>query len=221
MILTALITLLLSAPVEARTLRFSGIDWEVKNGPAMGPGPNRWTDDARSVWLDKHGRLHLKLTSRGGVWTCAEVFTKRPTSHGLHRFRVVGRPKDWDPAVVFGAFLYQSDTEEIDIEFARWGNAADPDDAQFVVQPYDRPGNTRRFNLGSSPESVLEIDWREDGVAFLSRGDSRSNPIAWRREGKVPGLTAPRVHLNLWLFKGKPPADGREAEIIIASVEIP
>ena len=165
--------------------------------------------------MDAQGRLHLKLRSRGGVWTCAEVFTKGPTKYGMHRFRVIARPKDWDPGVVFGAFLYQSDTEELDIELARWGDAGDLNDAQFAVQPYDKPGHTRRFPLEPSGQSTLEIDWREDGVAF------RADGVSWNREGAVPGLTVPRVHLNLWLFKGKPPQDGREAEIIVSSVEIP
>jgi hypothetical protein len=45
-----------------------------------------------------------------------------------------------DPNMVLGLFTYDSDpafnNREIDIEASRLGNAADPTNAQFVVQPY-------------------------------------------------------------------------------------
>lgn len=219
--LIALLAILLTLPAQARTIRFSGHDWEVKNGPSIAPGPNRWSDSSKNVWVDTKGRLHLKITKRGGVWSCAEVFIKRPTTFGLHRFLVIGRPKDFDPAVTFGAFLYQSDAQEIDIEFARWSDAADSNDAQFVVQPYQRPENIHRFSLPSETVMNLDIDWRSDRVGFALRRDPRSLVRVWRWKGNIPHLRRPQVRLNLWLDQGKPPGDGREAEIIIASVKLP
>gem|GEM_PF-3627730 len=41
-----------------RTIDFSSIQWLVKSGRDEGPGPNNWSDDERSVWVDSTGRLH-------------------------------------------------------------------------------------------------------------------------------------------------------------------
>ena len=45
------------------------------------------------------------------------------------------------PALVLGLFTWEDHSDvpsnrELDFEFARWGRASDPTNAQFVVQPY-------------------------------------------------------------------------------------
>ena len=52
---------------EPAKLKFSGLEWTVKHGPKMGPGPNAW--DRRNVWVDDEGRLHLKMAQCDGKWT--------------------------------------------------------------------------------------------------------------------------------------------------------
>jgi hypothetical protein len=65
--------LMTTGAAEPTPLKFAGLEWTVKHGPAMGPGPNTW--DRRNVWVDDQGRLHLQIARRDGKWTCAELST--------------------------------------------------------------------------------------------------------------------------------------------------
>ena len=117
-----------STSTKAHVIRFSGYDWEVRPDSVGGPGPNHW--DAGNVTLDRQGRLHLKLTHQGGVWHCAEVTTLRSFGFGRYQFQVTGALDRLDPNVVFGLFDYPppavgpDGTNEIDIEYSRWGDPA-------------------------------------------------------------------------------------------------
>src|SRR5947207_3205361 len=66
-----------------RILRWSGYDWIVKDstGP-VGPGPNRFSDSSRNVWVDPSGRLHLRIENRNGRWWCAELWTTTALGYG-------------------------------------------------------------------------------------------------------------------------------------------
>ena len=108
---------------------------------------------------------------------------------------------------------------EIDIEFARWGNALDPTNAQFVVQPYGTLGNLKRFLQPLATPSVHSFAWAAKSVTFASR-DATGRAIAdWRYGGRsVPRAGAERVHLNLWLYNGRPPTDGAEQEVVVSKL---
>ena len=76
-LLTVIAILLTPCPsAAAKTIQFSGFDWEIRpSEKSGGPGPNRW--DENNVSVDADGHLHLKLTERGGRWYCAEVTTQK------------------------------------------------------------------------------------------------------------------------------------------------
>src|SRR5437773_1501268 len=93
----------------------------------------RWNVDRRH-----HHRLHLKITHSGGTWQCAEINSERTLGYGKYIFQL-DSPPDFDPNVVLGLFTWSDNNafnnREIDIEIARWGDASDLTNAQFVVQP--------------------------------------------------------------------------------------
>ncbi len=213
------------AHAEPRTLTFAGREWTVRSGSG-GPGPNQWSDSPESVWVDEEG-LHLRIRQIDGVWHCAEVVSFRPTGHGMHRFRVSGQTGALDKNIVASPFLYRDDVREVDIEFSRWGRERGPD-AQYVVQPFQTRGNLHRFTAVPGAETTHCIDWRPDSILFSSfRGHGRKpagrESVKWTYEGKdIPreddGL---RIHINLWLVRGMPPSDGKEAEFVVKEADLP
>lgn len=212
-----------------RTLEFSGRTWRVKGPGYYGPGPNLFSNLANHVWVDANGRLHLTLKSASGQWYSTEVAAEDPLGYGDYIFTTVGRLDLLDPKVVFGLFIWQYgrcyDTgflwwnpyNEIDVEFSRWGNPANGI-GQFVAQPYDYPGNIRRFDATFATDELTShaFRWLSDRVEFRSwRGgpndETPANMIhAWTYTGPhIPRPEQPRVHLNLWRFD-TPPAVAQE-----------
>jgi hypothetical protein len=215
-----------SSPLQAedRTMHFAGQTWNVRKGHG-GPGPNRWSDGKESVWVDDQGRLHLRIRQIAGEWSCAEVWTQKSLGYGDYVFQLASNVEKNDPNVVVGLFTYLDDRHEIDIEFSRWGKARS-EPAQYVIQPGSRPGNVRRFALGlTGDSSTHRFHWREGSVFFQSlhgHYDTLSSKTMLIQEWKtmspdIPRAGAEKLHINLWLDRGRPPADGKDVEVIINS----
>lgn len=210
-------------PPPGRTIAFSGYSWAVKSSTeVVGPGPNVFSSSPENVWVDAAGQLHLRVTSRNGRWLSAEVFLDRSLGYGTYRFMIASPVADLDPNAVLGLFTWNDDPaynhREVDVEFARWGNAGDPTNGQYVVQPYDRAGNLTRFVQPLSAPSSHSFTWRTKGVNFAST-DAAGRTIAnWGYTGSsVPRAGGERIHLNLWLNRGLPPADGAEIEVVLSA----
>ena len=227
-----------------RTLQFAGRTWAVKEAPTpVGPGPNRFTDEAADVFVDAQQRLHLRLVARGGVWYSSEVVLMDDTGYGTYWFTTETQVGMFDPNVVFGAFTWDPHCDdgsiptwpnrEIDFEDSRWGNASDPTSSQVVVQPYQDPGNLIRYTtppLTQSATLTRYFDWTADRIRFgvapgkLSPGSFTAttpihtsvyvhNPSAGRR---VPPAGRQRFRFNLWASQGLAPSNGQSAEVIIS-----
>jgi len=212
---------------SAREIEFAGYTWTVRTGQG-GPGPNAWED--RNVWLDAATNLHLKISQREGKWSCAEVTMRKRLEPGSYVFRVSGGIDRLDDNVVLGLFNYPTGdvggdaTHEIDIEFARWGDPKNPI-GNYTVWPVDTGlrQTTKPFGFRLNGEqSTHRFVWRREQIEFRSWQ-------GWQESGEELGhwlyspQDAPRhistaampVHLNLWLFKGLPPKDGKEVEIVV------
>ena len=145
----------------------------------------------------------------------------------------IGRPDKLDKNVVFSPFLYKDDSHEIDIEFSTWGRelATAGGAGQYVVQPAALPGNKRPFELRLTGEyTTHSMDWSGKGVRFRSlHGHYLEAPDAnyligeWVYRGtSIPSEDQQlKVHINLWLHRGRPPSDGREGEMIVAGADLP
>jgi hypothetical protein len=222
-----------SVAAAQTTISFSGHTWLVKDSAAVsvGPGPNVFSDDARNVRVDRRGRLHLRIRRVAGVWTCAEVVSAPSFGYGTYRFYVSRRVDALDANVVLGLFTWNDDPafnhREIDIEFSRWGNPSDPTNAQYVVQPYDTPGNLVRWvqppRLRKSTHHFL---WQSNSVGFQSLiGHTASPPdpssvIAEETLTQdVPVAGGENARINLWLFGGQPPLNRRSVEVVIERFE--
>lgn len=213
-----------------RTFSFSGFEWIAEgSGPERrSPGSNFYSSSEKNVWVDSRGDLHLKITKRKGTWYCAKVTLKNSCGYGRYTFHINSRIDRLDKNVVGGLFTYLDDLNEIDIEFARWGTG-DNDNAQFAVQPAQIEGNIYRFSLDlKNKKSTHIIDWKSDTIYFSSYGGFHSSRPSekkiiseWSYTGDhIPAEGEEKVMINLWLYNGLPPANNREAEMVIKAVEI-
>ncbi|KAA3665450.1 MAG: hypothetical protein DWQ04_00560 [Chloroflexi bacterium] len=214
-----------------RTIQFAGLEWEVKSGSGLGPGPNEWSDSEESVWVDSEGQLHLKIRQIEGVWHAAEASTTTCTKYGMHRFYLIGRVDLLDKNVVAAPFLYKDDQHEIDIEFAKWGQDNPSNNGQYVVQPYSKTENIEKFLITlNGTHSTHYINWQASSIEFKSFHGHSPEPATaghliheWLYTGEDnPSETeCMKIHINLWLFQGNPPTNSQEVEIIVAGVDTP
>lgn len=229
--LLSLAALLGSSAVNAATLQFSGYTWEVRQGGG-GPGPNNW--DARNVWVDANGAMHLKVMQRDGKWTAAEVTMTKALGFGTYQWQVEGRPDLMNRNLVLGLFNYTTPdigpdgTNEIDIEFARWGNDAWPN-GNWTIYPAvtgPKPLSTS-FEILLDNLSTHRFTWSSDSVKYVSMnglrdvGDStglikKKTFAPANAHKRLPQKPIP-VHMNLWLFKGQAPSDGQAVEVVLRS----
>jgi hypothetical protein len=203
---------------QLRTVEFSGYTWQVKSSVGrVGPGPNYFSDSPDNVWVDSSGRLHLKLSCSHRRWYGAEVVNTQSLGRGRYSFDVDSAVYALDPNVVVGLFTWSDDPDynnrEIDIEFSRWGDGAEPTTGQYVVQPYDHDGNLQRVTEPEVSSSTHAFDWRANAVTFVS---ATATPPVWTYAGPdVPQPGSEHVRINLWLFRGAPPTDGRTVEVVV------
>ena len=223
---------LLATAGGARSITFSGYTWNIKNATSpVGPGPNLFSDSGKNVWVDSGGRLHLAITYARGKWYCAEVVLAQSLGYGNYRFYLDSPVDNLDPNVVLGLFTWDDlpdyNHRELDIEFARWGNAANRN-AQYTVQPYNVAGNQYVFvEPAGLTQSTHAFDWQSASVLFQSWAGVVAYPpavapFASFNYTNVPGIPLPggeNARMNLWLFNGKAPTNRTPVEVIVSRFE--
>ena len=231
MLIIAAVMTSFCTPGWAKTIYFAGYDWTVKSGNNIGPGPNSWDED--NVWVDQNGYLHLVLSKRDSQWYCAQASMVGRLGFGRYQFWVTGRIDQLDPNVVFGLFNYPpadvgpDGTHEIDIEFARWGKPAAPI-GNYTVWPA-RSGLSSAHQVFpvelSGDDTTQRFLWSYSSVKFQSLVGHTDDDVGqfaiWqydpRDAANFIGDNPMPVEMNLWLFKGQPPQNGREVELIVRS----
>jgi hypothetical protein len=224
----------------ARLISFSGHTWAVKSSVesnkvwTAGPGDNYFSANTDNVWVDKEGRLHLKITKADGRWQCAEIRNLNKTGYGSYSFSLAPGFEQLDPNVVLGMFTYDDDmppeteseifkyTREIDIEYSRWGDL-NSDNGQFVIQPYTEPGNRYRFNmLCNGQESTHRFQWYSEKIAFNVAYNDGTDVASWTYTGQnLPNLGLETCRINLWLTDPNGPTNQKGAEVVIQQVKLP
>jgi len=216
-----------------RRINFSNYTWLVKTGRQRTDGlrPNYFSDSKENVWVDDKGQLHLKIIKRNGRWYCAEIVSEKSFGYGRYIFYLASRIDQLDKNVVLGLFTWDNSPRynhrEIDIEFARWGKR-EGKNAQFVVQPWTRYGNTHQFNAQLKGDcSTYSFGWRKESISFQGLRGHYSTPPdnnyvieLWNYTGRsIPPCGNEKTRINLWLSEGKAPSNKMEVEVVIKKFE--
>jgi hypothetical protein len=220
---------IVSRIASPRVIQFAGRSWSVKaSTEPVGPGPNYFSDRPEDVTVDAEGRLRMHIVQRDDRWYSTEVVTEEPLGYGDYVFRIAALARSFDPNAVLGLFTWDDDApqynhRELDVELARWGAPANQI-AQYVVQPWDTPGNIYRFDFDLlAGRSAHCFAWRAGSVAFQSvwgdaacPGPSQGQIAAWTYTGAdIPPAGEGHARINLWLMSGLPPRDGRPIEVVV------
>lgn len=214
-----------------RTIEFSDLQWVVRDGTG-GPGPNEWSADSESVWVDDQGRLHLKIRQIESTWHGAEVVTTSSFGYGTYTIQLASDVSTYDENIVVGLFTYRQGPQEIDVEFSRWGNGENPIHGQYVVwnqneyEPLGPPDAIERFAVDTDGgQSTHQFTWTPHLIHFRSwRGSDDIPPPGtriheWSYTGNdIPIPDGEHLHLNFWLVRGMPPSNAEDAELVIESV---
>jgi hypothetical protein len=216
---------------KERIISFSGYSWTVRNTTnKQGPGPNYFADSC--ILVDGLGRLHLWIIRDGTTdhWLCPEITSFVKFGFGTYKFVVEGAIDHFDKNIVLGLFNYSGNDgfDEMDIEIARWGNAAYPN-LNYTIWPAKNDSaknsaTTREFTLKSTLSTYYFK--RNADTVICSSFDSIStdqkdlifSSTFMRPSSSISRLDMP-VHINFWLFDGKPPEDQKPVEVIIRSFQ--
>jgi len=207
-------------PPQEKTITFSGYDWLVRQLPNDRRGMNDY--DARNVWVDRDGHLHLLLSERDGRWTSADVRLTRSLGYGTYAFDVRDT-SHIDPSAAFSMYTFDplgsdQNFRELTIDVSRWGEPGNLD-GQFVVQPETVPANVLRFAV---PAGLVthSFRWEPGRVAFktVRRGGSPGgDKVAAERlfTARVPTAGAERPQLTLLYDRSaaRPPA--QPVEVVV------
>ncbi|MFH0735331.1 MAG: T9SS type A sorting domain-containing protein [bacterium] len=218
---------------KMKTISFAGYEWLIKkNTGKIGPGPNYFSDTTDNVFVDANNELHLSIKKRNTKWYCSEVILNKSLGYGEYYFKIRHNLNNLNENAILGIFLWdnsacESNFNEFDIEFSRWGIQSALNNAQYVIQPYNKPGNRKRWQMPDGIEYSLHgFKWQNDTIDFFSSVAHNVSNIdssiisKWRYSGdNVPDVGKENVRINLWLLNGIPPTDDKNIEIIISSFE--
>jgi hypothetical protein len=224
------------APQCPTQLRFSGIDWSVSTTAEPFPGAARgfaWSECNVKLDTLADGRemLTLRLRKEPPGWRGAQI-----ESEGTYQFGTFAantesslRPMLVDsPSAVLGFFTYLGPayTNEIDMEFTRWGNPGIPP-MHYTVWPNVRAGVTPRpqstFSSGTDSEFVRparhRFTWTDHSVTFESSAGAKSAPVGrpFTVNTSVPAKPM-HIMLNLWVERQANMGTATAYEVKITSV---
>ncbi len=229
-LMTVIATVLcLGAGADAATLTWKGHTWQLTSGGMAGVCQG----DPKNVTVDANGYLHLRISNGTTGWTASELFTTERLGFGTYQWQVDGPIDSYDKNVVLGLFPYgpaagigADRTNEIDIEYARWGQASGPNGDWT---DYPASGTTigelsYTFSLAPATLSTSRFVWSATSIASalltgLQPVDGTTGLIkSWTYAPANPTVNVPQqalpLGMNLWCFDS-PPSDGNPVEIVI------
>ncbi|PKL06522.1 MAG: hypothetical protein CVV53_03860 [Spirochaetae bacterium HGW-Spirochaetae-9] len=204
----------------ARSLTFSDYKWDIRHTvEPEGPMGNQFGGDARTTVLNADGSLTLSIEYKDGVWRAGEVTTQKNLGYGTYLFKLRTPPSRLDPRAVLGLFTYSRSAayshREIDIELSAWGRQDIPVYGQFVIQPWDVPGQLSSFDiLAIEAAATYAFTWSEGRVDFATwkgygqwpQPGSPELISAWTFiDAKAVPKPSSKVHINLYLAEGTIP----------------
>lgn len=219
-----------SSDLPGDTILFSGYEWIVKEsfGKHTGPGNNYFSGSKDNVFVDKEGKLHLKVTHRNDKWYCPEVRMVKNLGCGKYSFYLDQLPQQLDKDVVIGLFLYDREDssnfhKEIDIEISQWGKDSSMN-TQYVIQP--KEANAHRFQSDLNLATKQMIELRRKKISFrsfyftLSADDIPLEYSSSSEKSDYDYLSnSERISINVWLYHTSETSNLKEFEVIVSRFE--
>ncbi len=216
------------APTFAPTkpLKFSGYDWDVRTIASDRGGTNNLYDPD-NAWTDASGALHLQIKPKSGRWSCVEMVLNRSLGYGTYVV-TVRDTSHLEPAAVFSMITFEEwggdqNYREMDVEISRWGDAANKNNAQYVIQPFYIPGNVSAFNVPSGTLTHL-LRWESGRATFKTfRGTSVGAGASVVSEHEFSsGIPAPgqaKIHLIFYVVASDKNPLQKASEVVIEKLE--
>lgn len=228
----AAILFFVTLAARADSVKWKGYVWALKSATAVGPGPNNWND--KNIFVDTNGCLHMKITYNDASkkWDCAELYTTNNLGFGTYQWQIESRIDTFDPWVVLGLFPYgppalgPDGSNEIDIEYSRWGKARGTNGWWTVYPDSGTITGQKAYNFSlDGTYTTSRFNWRGKEIKYWLMGGfqpvgkttniiSSWNYAPTNFSRQIPQNPMP-LHMNLWLFRGHVPANGEPVEIII------
>lgn len=212
--------LLMLAPVSAataRTISWSGHEWDVRPEGVGGPGPNRWSDSSENVRIEGSDLVLSIVRDSSGTWTSAEVDNRRHLGYGTYRWVVASDLSALDANEVLGMFTYgggDPSNNELDIEASHWGNRSWPSGSATVWQ---NAATGRRQSAGfaysDKPPYVNQFTWLPGGIRYLVTDATGATLLDWTTTGGVPAPSSEVPVINYWRSENVPPEGPRSMRI--------
>ncbi|UJR09773.1 hypothetical protein I4U23_014000 [Adineta vaga] len=227
-------TVTLNGTCPSKSIVWKGYTWCLRNDLSNAPGLNNYLTD--NVWIDDKGLLHLRIINTSDIWTSAALYTANRFNFGTFQWQIEAFLNVLDPKAVLS--LYTSSllitginkTNEIDIEFTRWGsNSSTTPNLFYNVWPTKdnepKSGTALIYNQ-TSIYTTQRFIWSSESVIFKSisgfRNDDSNIIQSWQSSTSfskaVPQMSAP-IHMNLWIFhmdnNDRFPSNSKPIEIII------
>lgn len=202
-----------------RQLTFAGRCWNVVTGEGRG---NHFLP--ANVVVDARGRLFLGIARQSGRWTAAELELAEPAGYGEYGLTLDSPPGF--PANVVLSFGLAGMEWECAVQLSQW--AGRPHNAQFVLQRADEAADDvlETFNIPSPVGPTRHrIQWTPERLT-LGSYDGRSRflrgprPLHQARIEVALPADGARLRLGCWLYRGDPPADGRDQRVWVRDIQV-
>jgi hypothetical protein len=157
------------------SLKFSGYDWRVRMIESDKGGVSNLYD-AENAWTDASGALHMQIKKKSDRWSCAEIFLDRSLGYGTYSV-TVRDTSHLEPAANFSMFTFDERAtdqhfREMDVEVGGRSDAANKNNARYVIQPLYQAGNLFAF-VAPSGTLTYVLRW-EPGHAIFKTFRGRS-----------------------------------------------
>lgn len=187
-----------------RTVTFSGYCWDVPSSKdRRTPGPNIFSDSEENVSV-KNDELRLAITNQENKWHSSEVALKTPLGYGTYSFTLHSDISSLARNAVFGAFLYETDVQEIDIEISP--AMVGKNKVQFAIQPWLRWNHRKRVAIAPHGKTRYSLTWLSTSVSFsVSQTGFLAPHTSWTyKKSAINSPDVARFMFNLWIYKGSP-----------------
>jgi len=209
-----------------KPLKFSGYDWDVRTIASDRGGTNNLYDPD-NAWTDARGALHLQIKRNSGRWSCAEMVLNRSLGYGTYLV-TIRDTSHLEPAAVFSMITFEESGgdqyyREMGIEQSRWGDAANKNNAQYVIQPFYIPGNVSSFHTPPGTLTHL-LRWESGRASFKTfRGASIGAGASVVSEHEFSsGIPSPRqakIHLIFYIVPSDKNPLQKQSEVVIEKLE--